>query len=405
MLGGLAFGALNTGQAIFNPLVRSLQVTNPNDFMAPPVIRMGSSDRLNINFDIIGEEHQYLRFRLLHCNADWQPSRLLESEYLDAFNDFTIEDFAYSSGTYVHFVNYNISLPDPEIPILRSGNYLLQVYPEDQRDDIILQARFSVSEEIAPVTAGVTTRTDKGVNSEYQQIFFNIGAATLRGINPYQDIIVTITQNNNPASTRTVTHPIRVDGDRIIFEHTPELIFPAGNEYRRFETVKADYPGMHVDSVKFVNGMWNAWLKQDYSRNHTNYVYDNTQHGRFMIDEYNSSDPDLSGDYVLVHFSLDPGTRQNGNIYLFGNLTNHELSPAYQLKYDIRDGLYHLQIPLKQGSYNYQYIVLPENSSIPTSATIEGNKFETRNEYLIQVFLRPPGSRGDRLISSRLTTL
>lgn len=398
LLGVLTAQAVkNTGQQIFNPLVRSVQVYNPDNFMAPPVIRLGTKDLLKINFDIISDQHQYLRFRLLHCNADWQPSRLMESEYLDGFNEFTIDDYAYSYNTYVHFVNYNITLPDPTVPIIHSGNYLLQVFPENEPDDTLLQVRFSVSEEFVPVGGGVTTQTDRGFNSDYQQLFFSIDSRNLKEINPYQDLVLAITQNNRPETMRLISHPMRVMNGDIVYEHSPSLIFDAGNEYRRFETVKADYPGMHVDSVKFINGMWHAWLKTDYSRKNRNYTYDSTQHGRFKIDEYNSSDPDLSADYVMVHFSLDPGTRPSGNIYIEGDLTLHQLNDSNLMKYDWNDNLYHASIPLKQGSYNYQYVVAGANET-PSSAPIDGNKYETQNEYLVQVYLRRPGSRGDRLI-------
>lgn len=400
LLGNLAVSAKETGQQIFYNLARSLTVYNPYNFMAPPVIRIGTNDRLNINFDIIGEEHRYLRFKLIHCNADWQPSRLLENEYLDSFNEFEISDYAYSYSTFVHYVNYNISLPNPEVPIIRSGNYLLQVFPENEPDNILLQCRFSVAENLAPVDGRITSRTDKGVNSEYQQLFLNVSNSAISSFNPYQDIIVTVTQNNRPETMRVITHPMRVDNGRIIYEHSPELIFEASNEYRRFETVKADYPGIHADSVRMVNGMWNVWLKTDFSRAHRQYSYDNTQHGRFKIDEYNSNDPDLGADYVLVNFSLDPGERQFGSIYVDGDFTNHQFNEQNLMKYDWKDGLYHASIPLKQGSYNYQYVVKPEKGGPATTRPIEGNKYETGNEYLVQVFLQQPGARGDRLIAS-----
>lgn len=402
LLGFLPSLALDTGQKVFDNLVRTLKVQNPDNFLAPPVIRMGTSDRLNINFDMIADDYSYLRYRLIHCNADWTPSRLLENEFVDGFNDVNIEDFAFSSNTYIHYVNYNIELPNPELPILHSGNYLLQVYPENQSDNILLQARFSVSEELVPVAGGVTTRTDRGVNSDYQQLFFNLTTAALPDINPYQDLVVTITQNNRPETLTVESHPIRVERGNAVFEHDPSLIFEAGNEFRRFETVRADYPGMHVDSVKFQNGLWHAWLKPDFSRKNRSYVYDDTQHGRFKINEYNSVDPDLGADYVVVHFTLDPDEAPGGQIYVDGDFTNHQFDGSNLMRYDWNDGLYHAEIPLKQGSYNYQYVVIPEKGGLPTPQPIEGNKYETQNEYLIQVFLRLPGSRGDRLISASL---
>ena len=391
--------AIDTAEGVFDTRVRTLSVRNADDFMGANVVRLGTSDRIRINFDIIGEDAEYLRYKLIHCNADWQPSRLLESEYVDGFNEAEVNDYAYSSNTYVHYVNYNIEIPNPDMPILASGNYLLQVYPENEPDDVLLQARFSVTENTMTVTGGVTSRTDKGFNTEFQQLYLSVGGETGR-INPYQDLAITIMQNNRPETLTTVTHPMRVEGKNIIFEHDPQLIFNAGNEYRRFETVRADYPGMHVDSVRYGGTNWHAWLAVDEPRNEKDYVYDSTQKGRFFIDEYNADDPDLGADYVTVHFTLDSPYAAGADVYVDGDFNNHRFDDRNKMTYDHNKGLYTAQIPLKQGSYNYQYVVVPKGTGMPNPGPLEGNKYETLNEYLIQVFLKLPGARADRLVGT-----
>ena len=42
---------------------------------------------------------------------------------------------------------------------------------------------------------------------------------------------------------------LRMSGTTAIFAHNPALIFEAGNEYRRFETVTDHYPGMGVERI------------------------------------------------------------------------------------------------------------------------------------------------------------
>ena len=383
---------------IYGIELKSVSVRNVDDFMAPIVIRQATSDRISINFDILGDQHDYLRYKLIHCNADGEKSRLMESEFLGSFNEAEVTDYAYSSNTYVHYVNYNIEIPNSDMPILASGNYILEVYAENDPDEILLDVPFSVSEGIARVSGHTTSRTDKGFNTDYQQIALEIDAASLGNINPYQDLLVTVMQNNRPETLRILEHPLRVESGKIIFEHSPELIFEAGNEYRRFETVRTDYPGMNVDSVKFSGNNWHAFLSIDEPRNETSYIFDSTQHGRFKIDEYNSSDPDLGADYVTVHFTLDAPQIGNGAIYIDGDFTGHKFDDSNLMKYDWNDGLYHARMLLKQGSYNYQYVTVPESRVGAYASPIEGNKYETRNEYLVRVYLREPGSRGDRLV-------
>lgn len=400
-LAALAASALDTSTAILNPDFRTLRTELEGAFLLPPVARLGTSDRIIISFDEIGDDYSRLRYRLIHCNADWQPSRLLESEYLKGFNEAEIEDFAFSSNTYVHYVNYRIAIPSDDMQPIVSGNYLMQVFEADDPDDIILQTRFSLSEGAVAVGGTASGRTDKGFNTSFQQVDFAIDASGFNIGNPYQDLAITVTQNNSPDTERTVCHPIRVAGKEIVFEHNPDLVFDASNEFRRFETVRVDYPGMRVDSVTWGGTNWHAWLAEDFPRGDSDYVYDSTQRGRFMIDEFNATDPDLGADYVTVHFTLDAPEIIDGDIYLDGDLTLHSRDSRYKMQYDRSRGLYTLQLPLKQGSYNYQYVAVPKGKKGKgTSSPVEGDKFETINEYLVKVFHRPPGSRGDRLIGA-----
>ncbi len=400
---GQAKNPSDSSTRVADPSIRTLSIRNPDDFMSPPVIRMNSEDCLDFNFDIIGDSHEYLRYRLVSCNADWTPSRLLESEYVEGFNEAEVNDYAYSSNTFVRYVNYNIRIPNPDLTPLVSGNYLLQVFREDSPDDVILQARFSVAENLAGISANVTRQTDRGVNAEWQQVEFEVDLSGLTGINPYQDLIVTVEQNNRAQTMRTLTHPQRVEGSKAIFQHLPQLVFEAGNEYRRFETVRIDNPGMHADSVEFKDNIWHAYLAQDLPRAEREYSFDRTQHGRFKIDEYNASEPDLGADYVVVHFYLDIPYQPDCEIFVGGGFALDNIIEANKMRYDHSSRLYKAEIPLKQGSYNYQYLMAGKDGASDASPSpIEGNFHETANEYLIKVFSRPPGARYDRLISSVL---
>ena len=61
--------------------------------------------------------------------------------------------------------------------------------------------------------------------------------------------------------------------------------------------------------------------------------------------------------------------------------------------------MYETALLLKQGAYNYQYLTMPRGSTKAESTTIEGDKYETRNEYLVKVYNRDPMTRYDRLIA------
>ncbi len=397
----VSYAGIDTTTAIFDPLFRTLTVTRDGDLMLSPVLELDGNSHITISFDEIADDVSYLRCRLIHCNADWQPSTLQENEYVSGFNYMDITDYAFSSNTFIHYVNYNITIPNEEMAPLKSGNYLMQVFDRDEPDNTLLQVRFQVSEECVRIAGNASARTDKGLNDEWQQLNLIIDPGEMMIRNPYTDIIVEVTQNNRPDTRRVVNHPIRVQGSKMIYEHLPELIFPASNEYRRFETVRNNYPGMGVDSTGYYGNMYNAWLRTDTSRAEKSYLYDSTQRGRFKVDEYNSTDPDIGADYIMTHFSLDFPEVYGGDVYVDGALFQNSYSDLNRMKYDRESGLYLLDVPLKQGSYNYQYVLVPkEGRQIGDTSLTEGNKFETVNEYNVAVWLHEPGARADRLIAT-----
>ena len=393
---------VDTTTGIFDRRFRTLKTEVEDNFMSPPVIRLGTNDRILVKFDEIGEDNSYLEYRLIHCDADWQPSRLIESEYLEGFNSVRIEDYAYSTATFVHYVNYLIAFPNEELQIKHSGNYLLQVYDPERPEETLLQTRFQVTENIARIEGNVTSRTDMGHNTYWQQLAFEIDCQGIGEFNPYQDIIVYVTQNDREATKRRIMTPLRVSGDKIIYEHLNDLVFGASNEYRRFESVSNSFPGMRVDSLRYMGSNYHVWLKVDEPRQSASYSYDQTQHGRFLVREYNSTDSDIGADYITVHFLLECPELPAYDIYLDGEFTHDRMDKENQLTYDHRVGGYVAEVPLKQGAYNYQYVTRSRQTGEISTSTIEGDKYETLNEYGIAVYFRPPGARADRLISYRI---
>lgn len=390
-----SYADVDTRQQIFDGRFRTLKVANVSVFDAAPVIRMGSSDRIEILFDEIGEDNSYLEYRLIHCNADWQPSALIESEYIDGFNAVRIEDYAFSSATYVHYVNYRIELPNEDMPVIRSGNYLLQVYDPDHPDDILLQARFRVSENSAAIAGGYNARTDRGYNDRWQQLEVAATVDREDGGNPYTDYRLEILQNNRQLTDRIITTPARVNGNQLIYDHLQQLIFPASNEYRRFESVSNQFPGMNVDSLRYMGTNYHVWLKPDEPRAWSEYVYDSTQHGRFMVREWNATDSNIGADYITVHFLLDSQYIDGAEIYVDGEMTNGMFTDANRMTWTPQAGVYTLQMPLKQGAYNYQYLLrMPDGTFQP----LDGDKWQTCNQYDILLWERKPGERADRLI-------
>ena len=383
--------------------VHSLKVESGNGFMFPPVIRLSTDDVINISFDLFEEDYQDLSYSIIHCNANWQPSMLSSIEYIDGFDIQEVYDYALSFNTFQEYVNYRITLPNDEIQFKVSGNYAVVVYPQNQRERPILYACFMVSEEAVKVNCSANSRTDKGYSDNYQQVSYRINRNDYDIVNPAGDLKIYVMQNNRLDNMVFVSTPQYFNNKEIVYEHNSKLIFDAGNEYRRFEMVSTQYRGMGVEKLTHYDPYYHAILERDYPRKNKTYSYDETQHGRYVIRETDfEEDSDTQADYFIVHFSLDVSEMllPEGDIYIDGELSEYRFSDNNKMLRNPQNGLYEKFIRLKQGAYNYQYLFVPKGESVGKASVIEGNKYETQNEYRVNVYHRVPGERYDRLIGT-----
>ena len=70
------------------------------------------------------------------------------------------------------------------------------------------------------------------------------------------------------------------------------------------------------------------------------YLYDQTQFGRFTIREYNSSQSDIEAEYVMTHFALDLPEQFECGIYLDGDFTHRRFDEQSQMVYNRETGQY-----------------------------------------------------------------
>lgn len=400
MLAVVGSYAADMRQGIFHHGFKTLKVTREDNEFAPPVIMLGDvNDRIRIEFDELSEERRFMRYELVHCDALWRPEGLVASEFLDGFNEGLVEDYDFSQATLAHYVHYTITIPNQDIRITQPGNYLVRVYDESDPDETLLQARFGVTDFTAKIDAGVTTRTDIDTNREHQQVSVTVDTRHVNSLDdPFGDLTVVVTQNGREDNKVVLTAPQRVAGDKVIYEHLRPLIFEAGNEYRRFETVSTTYPGMGVAEITYADPLYNMTLYTDTPRSMSSYLYDSTQHGRFFVREGNSVDSDLQADYVVVHFALEMPQLPGKDLFLDGDFVSRRFDPNSRMVYNHATGCYENSMLLKQGAYNYKYLAVPAGSTRGSEREIEGNFYETVNEYTVMVYHRPRGSRFDRLI-------
>lgn len=388
--------------------LRTLQVLDARSGMPaelPLVVLGGPEGALSVEFDILSDDLDYLRYSLQHCDAQWQPSALTAPEFVDGFNEGLVEDYAYSEATTVPYTHYRLPFPAADMMPKLSGNYLLSIYPEDDPERVLARVRLMVSEQVAGVSAELSGRTDVDYNDAHQQLALAVDVERADVADPFNELIVNIQQNGRLDSEVALRHPLRASRTEAVYEHVPQLVFEGGNEYRRFETVNVNYPTMGVEAIDWHVPYYHFTLDADAPRSEGRYAYDQTQSGRYLVRSQaavGADDAAVQADYGVVHFALDMPEMPGAVVFIDGDLTDRRFDSNARMLYNPATGRYERAMLLKQGHYNYQYLVVPPDGRRGYTAPVEGDFFQTRNEYTVKVYHRSPGARYDRLIAVAL---
>jgi hypothetical protein len=387
------------GDFIYKNNIRTVLFNKKGFELAPPHLRMGSGETLELRFDDLDSDYKNYHYTIVHCNADWTMSSLDVTEYLDGFYEDLISDYSRSFNTRTQYTHYYLEFPNHNMRPRISGNYLLKVFTDGNRDDVVLTRRFMIFEPLVHVEASVNMANMIMYRDTKQQVGFTIDATAYRIPNPHQEMKVVITQNGRWDNAITGLPPRGIQGTRYVYDYEIETLFEGGNEFRRFDTRSLRYITESVADIQSSSRHWDVFLLPDQLRTFRRYASDNDINGRFTIRTVDGRNDMRESDYAWVHFSLPVETPMaNGSIYVMGELTNWVFHQDNVMNYNYRERKYELSLLLKQGYYNYKYAFVEDGKKVADMAIAEGNHSITENDYSIFVYHRQPGTLYDRLV-------
>ena len=386
---------------ILDRQLHTLQVVVNDDPLLPPIMNLGGGNHLEIGFDEFSHEYHRYIYKVEHCNADWSPStEIFESDYMNGFNGEPIEDYEKSFNTTVLYIHYSLRIPNENISLKLSGNYKLTVYNDEGDEPVpVLTACFSLVEPGVGIGATVSTNTDIDFNKSHQQVDFSVNYGLVKVIDPHRELKTVVMQNRRWDNCVVNPKPNIQAANKIEFTHNRQLIFPAGNEYHKFEILDVHIPTLNVDRMEWFDPYYHATLYPNQTAR--NYLYDEDQNGAFIIRNSDDEDVATTCDYVFTHFTLKSPQLPGGEVYLNGEWTYNRFIPEYRMTYNRETQAYEATALLKQGYYNYNYLFVPDGETQGNSGRTDGNFYETENEYIILVYHRPNGGRYDKLVGYR----
>ncbi|MFM7054447.1 MAG: DUF5103 domain-containing protein [Bacteroidota bacterium] len=366
--------------------------------LSEPILQIGSDEMLLLKFDDLYADNKYYSYTLIHCNADWTPSNLLQSDYLQGFTEDRITDYKSSFNTIQSFTHYQLLIPGREVRPILSGNYLVKVYPEGEPDKPVITRRMMVVEPRTVIDAHVHQATTVQDRDSKQEVDFTISYQGLQVSNPFDDIKVVVKQNGRWDNAVTDLKPLFLKDNLLDYSYDGENSFNGGNEFRTFDTRTLRILTQNVKEILKGNDGFTIVLMPAESRSFKRYSVENDINGRFLIRNQDGRDDDLEGEYLRVKFTLKHDILTDGNYYVFGSLSDWRCGPANKMNYNYDEGSYEALLYLKQGYYDYVFGFLKDGAQFCDETIAEGSHYETVNEYTILVYHRATGTRADKLV-------
>ncbi len=360
-----------------------------------PVFKL--SDGFQFQFDdLFGNEANYY-FEIVHCDYNWNPTEIPKAEYMKGFDGQRIQEYENSINTLQIYSHYKLPIPNQFMQLRVSGNYILKIL--DESKEVILSRKFIIYEDL--VTVPMQIRRARTANYlEYKHnVEFSIKSQAINFQTPVKNIKIALFQNGQLNNAIKNIVPQYTIGNELIYKYDTETQFWAGNEFLYFDNSNIRSAGNTISRIDSSNGIYNSHLFTSNARINSQYTLFPDVNGNYIVRNLGAVKNEIEADYAWVYFSLSaPTFMKNKGIYITGMFNNYSLSPEYKMDFNAEKNLYEKAILIKQGFTNFQYQIADEKGNIDGENAIDGNFWQTENDYTILVYYRENNDRYQKVI-------
>ena len=205
----------------------SFKTSQENYLTNLPIVKLGET--FTLDFDVLLNSEADYYYTIDQLNFDWSKSQLIKSEYLSGFDNVKIQNYKTSFNTYQIYSHYKLEIPNQDVRITKSGNYILRIYDEYQ--NLVFSRKFIVYEGLATVPTRIKRLRDLTYINTRQSVEFEVNPISIQLNNPKNTVKTLIIQNNNLNTSISDLKPQYTIGSKLIFKYDQESSFWGGNEY------------------------------------------------------------------------------------------------------------------------------------------------------------------------------
>ena len=245
--------------------LKSVQISPEGEPLDFPAYELGARKGLELSFDDLAYEWNNYSYRIFHCTKNWEKSDLLVNQYLIGFEGNYMNNFAISVGTFVPYTHYSIKFPNAETKPRVSGNYVIEIFQNDDPEDLIIRRRFIVYESLVIPGVSVSRAVDMEEFSTQQQVSATVSLAGYPVQDYFMDLDLSILQNRRWNNAKNNLKPTFINDGLLTYNFMGSESFDGGTEFHTFDTKRLNQVGLGVKTSR-LDTCWEVYLYE--KKNH-----------------------------------------------------------------------------------------------------------------------------------------
>lgn len=378
--------------------IRTIQLYPGDNERRLPITSLRRGPQLTLEFDLMEAEGRPLTVRFQHADRHWEedlsPSRALES-----YTDDALVEYQSSRGTQVDYTHYTYRFPNDDIRFRTSGNYVLQVTERGQRDSVLFEQPFFVTEGEGALEAQLESFPIPGQQLPSVRPLVQFDPPTSLEGDPF-GYSACFVRNGRLSDVRCEDRPRLTSQPRLEFEV---------DRRRAFAPVTADYAvdlgtlqgGARIERTDRTSSPFRVLLEPDYAR-FSGGLPETILNGQIVVRNAvrGRADPARTAEYVQTTFAFVPPNEQPvpGGLTVAGSFSGMSPARGTAMRWVSGRGRYEGEVLLKQGQYQYFYA---SDDAALNDELRRMQSLRRDNIYTTFVYYEDPGRGTDRLLQVR----
>jgi len=367
----IALFMLNNNLICQENLIKSIQLLDANN---NEKLIFNDFEFMTIVFDELNEKSRSFYYEIEHYDFNWKLSNIRKSEFLDGFDDIRITNYTKSYNTLNPYIHYQFKIPNKNLSLTKSGNYKIII--KDNNGNYMFSRKFILIKN--PQIGSIEISKPKNINFQRsnQNLKVTIPCNDCNFNNNSFQYKLIVHKNYNLTDYKTINYPTFKLADSFVFDN---ITFSGGLQFFNFDNSNILKTSVEIKNIN-LNSTYVTELREDKISNI--YVYEPDINGKYII-KNNKENNFTESEYSKVIFSLKADNINNHPVYVVGNFNNYEINENSILKK--MNNQYRTELLLKQGFYNYKYVIKENNFN----NEIE-NFWQTENLYTAILYEKRP---------------